>query len=136
MTAGDPNLYAYASNRPTQINDPRGEFVIPYWLGSIIGGCLVGAGADITIDLVLDSIAGRKTSINVPGAVMSCVTGATGALLGLGGDKLWPKAIQRWMRPYLRIDRPHHGKPWQMDGKIPNWFRELPGQIGKWWTTP
>lgn len=28
------------------------------------------------------------------------------------------------IREYIRFDRPHHGKGWEFDGKIPKWIRD------------
>jgi hypothetical protein len=57
-SAGDPNLYAYVANDPTDLADPSGE-ILP-----IVAACVTGGIVNAGITL-LGALGGRKTSAAV-----------------------------------------------------------------------
>ncbi|MDP9280602.1 MAG: RHS repeat-associated core domain-containing protein [Chloroflexota bacterium] len=73
--AGSPNFYSYANDSPTNFNDPSGQ-IVP-WLAA----CAVGAASGVAIDLVVNSLAGRKNGIG--GALVSAAVGCVSSV-GLG----------------------------------------------------
>ena len=77
------------------------------------------------ISVGLDVLSGRK--INWVNAGIGCIGGALvgGAVrvLGPGGDVGTPKLLQKYTRPYLRFDAPHHGQGYHFDGKFVNFFK-------------
>jgi RHS repeat-associated protein len=110
----DPELLhpsLFVLNNPTNYIDPTGEIV-----GSLVGGCAIGAGISIGMDI----LGGRK--IDWSDAGIRCVVGAglggLGRIIGPGGDVGAPKILQRYIRPYIRFDPPHHGRGYHLDGKI------------------
>jgi RHS repeat-associated protein len=70
--AGDPNLYSYVFNSPTNLTDPTGEFA-----GAMLGGCAFGAASSAAADL----ISGRK--LNWGAAATGCASGM--AMSGIFG---------------------------------------------------
>ncbi|MFZ5876324.1 MAG: RHS repeat-associated core domain-containing protein [Nitrospirota bacterium] len=66
FAGGDPNLYAYVFNSPTNYTDPTGEFV------QVLLGCAGGAFASGAIDV----LSGRK--IDYGGLALGCAEGAIG----------------------------------------------------------
>lgn len=74
FAGGDPNLYRYAADSPTNFGDPSGQ-IVP-WLAA----CAVGAAFQVGIDLALNAMAGRKNGVR--GALGSAASGCIGSIVG------------------------------------------------------
>jgi len=129
---GGPNTYVYTASNPLALTDPSG----------LLFGGAVNAG-EAYGDSAAQYWADRANQTgnplyHIPGALASlwtnCTSDETALTLGSG---LFARIIGPFgsrgmrgplgqMRRLIRFDRPHHGKGWQFDGKIPNWIR------GKW----
>ncbi len=126
--AGDPNLYAYVFNSPTNFTDPSGE--------QVAEGVLTGAE--------VGSIGGP------PGAVVGAIVGG---LIGLGvGVLLWDYVIEPALtKPYYEArkhdstrkgkknwdkhTKPRPGRPTTKDRQKPDWKprgKRPPGWKGPW----
>lgn len=126
------NAYAYVGNAPITYVDPFGLLFWNYIdAGEGFGEEATQYWADLAYETgnpiynipgVFSALWTRKTS---DATLLTLVGSYGGRLLGPGGDVGTPKFLQRYTRPYLRLDSPHHGKGWQLDGKIPNWFRRI-----------
>jgi hypothetical protein len=81
---GQPNLYAYAANRPIDWLDPTGEFgVVSAAVGAVIGGT-VGAGTAWLGNASGGQIATAAGICALGGAIGSGLTGSVGAAVGAG----------------------------------------------------
>jgi RHS repeat-associated protein len=76
IAAGDPNLFVYTKNNPTNFRDPTGQFVPQ----AVVAGALCAAGA-VAGSYTYQQLAGRKTSF--AGFLGSAAAGCVGGL-GLG----------------------------------------------------
>jgi RHS repeat-associated protein len=70
FSAGDPNLHAYVSNRPTALTDPSGRFAVPLLL------CAAGAGGSAAADWL------SRRKFDVVRAASWCVGGLTLGFMG------------------------------------------------------
>jgi len=75
FASGSWNVYSYANSSPTNLSDPSG-LIVP-WLAA----CAFGAVSGIAIDLVVNSLAGRKNTVS--GALVSAAVGCVTSV-GLG----------------------------------------------------
>lgn len=88
FAAGDPNLFAYAYNNPTNFRDPSGELV-PV---AVVGGALCATGA-IAGASSYHSLAGRKSTFFgfLAGAAAGCAAGLTlGWGMGIAFEAAFP----------------------------------------------
>jgi len=76
IAAGDPNLFVYTKNNPTNFRDPTGQFVPQ----AVVAGALCAVGA-VAGSYTYQQLAGRKTSF--AGFLGSAAAGCVGGL-GLG----------------------------------------------------
>ena len=87
FSGGDENLFGYVGNSPTNFTDPTGEIAVVPILAICIEGAITGAA----LDAALDSLAGRK--ITLEGLGKSAAAGCIGALVGAAafhyGRKAW-----------------------------------------------
>lgn len=127
------NAYAYVGNAPMTYVDPFG---LLFWNYINAGEEFGEEAAQYWADLAYET---GNPLYNIPGIFASLWTrktsDATLATLGggyfarlttPGGDVGTPKFLQKVTRPYIRLDPPGHaGKGWELDGKIPNWFRRV-----------
>jgi len=81
LAGGDPNLYLYTFNSPTNFTDPSGE------IAPLLAACLAGGLTNVGIDLLLS---GRKVDLStlLSDAALGCVEG----VLGFGVSKLFKAA--------------------------------------------
>jgi RHS repeat-associated protein len=85
---GDINLFAYASNSPTNFRDPSGKFV-PM---AVVGATLCATGA-VTGAAAYQALSGRKSTFLgfLAGAAVGCVGGiGLGSLVGLAVEWAFP----------------------------------------------
>jgi RHS repeat-associated protein len=112
---GDTNLYGYVIQDPVNFIDPTGEVLV----APILGGMLVGGGFDLATQLIENG--GNVNNINWgsvgESALIGGALGGFGRLLGPFTTRGLPKGLQR-LRKYVRFDRPHHGKGYELDGII------------------
>ncbi len=73
---GDPNLYAYVGNRPTNLTDPGGQ--VPAAVVAALVGCLVDASISAASGVAINVLTGRKVTLTsvARDAVVGCLTGA------------------------------------------------------------
>jgi len=127
------NAYPYVGNVPTRYVDALG---LLFWNYINAGEGFGEDAAQYWADLAYET---DNPLYNIPGLFASLWTRKTSdatlttlaggyfaRLTTPGGDVGTPKFLQKLTRPYIRLDPPGHaGKGWELDGKIPNWFRRL-----------
>ncbi len=127
----DVNLYRYAQSNPINFADPLGllfginagesygEYAAQYWADRqvetgnplyYVPGLLASLWTPET---------SNKTALTLAGGYMARV-------LGPFSPRGLPKYLQR-LRKYIRLDPPHHGKGWHIDG---DWFKSLLPLLG------
>jgi RHS repeat-associated protein len=127
---GGINTYAYAASNPTAYVDPEG----------LLFGGLVNAGESYG-DSAAQYWADRHMETGnplyaVPGVFAALWTpntsdktaatlagGYAARVFGPFTTRGVPRFLARY-RQYIRFDPPHHGKGWELDGRIPLWLRE------------
>ena len=91
FAGGDPNLYAYVHNNPTNFRDPSGNLVPAAVVGGVL--CATGAIAGASAHHVLS---GRKSNFLgfLSGAATGCATGlGLGWLLGIAVESVIPTTM-------------------------------------------
>jgi RHS repeat-associated protein len=133
--AGDPNLYAYVFNSPTNLTDPTGQFAVAPWLAACGYGALMDLGADF-LSRPLDAMGRRKGSWSdiQNAAPRGCASGLVGAGIGkaLGGlaNAFLTRAGQRVYRTWGQQAANHSG---MMEGSRPygpSWTPVDPRSVG------
>jgi RHS repeat-associated protein len=89
---GDPNLYGYVRNQPTDLRDPRGRDLFTGIAGGVIGGVFGGFGTylsnpcaswgQIAAGAATGAALGGLTGLIEPGAILGSAIAAGGDLLG------------------------------------------------------
>jgi RHS repeat-associated protein len=130
---GGLNVYAYADYNPLLFVDPYGASVfdwaynnLPMWFhrGMASGGYIpvLDPGPAQTVVMV----AAEVVTVVAPGvAVVKTVTATAKTVRALKGSNIG-RNIQK-IREFIRRDPPHHGKPAEWDGWLPNWWRRRGG---------
>jgi RHS repeat-associated protein len=74
--AGNANLYGYVHDSPTNLTDPSGKIV------PLVASCAVSAATSVVVDLLLNSVQGRKNGIRA--SLASAASGCIAGLVGMG----------------------------------------------------
>jgi RHS repeat-associated protein len=88
LSGGNENLFSYVGNSPTNLTDPTGNAVVVPLLMICLEGAITGAA----FDAALDSLAGRK--ITLEGLGKSAAAGCIGALVGAAAFHFGRKALR------------------------------------------
>jgi uncharacterized protein RhaS with RHS repeats len=135
---GDVNLYAYVGNNPVRWIDPDGllgtdRFWIPagegygrdaldYYADVLNDPCSSGfARAGAYAGGFFSALWTRETS---NATFVTLAGGYATRVLGPFSPRGLPRPIAR-VRRYVRLDPPHHGKGWELDGTVPKWIRSF-----------
>jgi len=122
--AGGANAYFYANNAPVLLIDPDGlAWYNPFDYGPIARGTLwiTGGSGHVPVldpgtaqDIV--QVTAEVTSLLAPvGACVRVVTmGAKAVRAAQQGSRIARGTLR--LRRVIRLDRPHHGKGWHLDG--------------------
>ena len=127
------NLYLYGASSPLVYTDPLGLDIwvdIVRWIGpdSVLkctGGPqhIPGLDQGPTQSVIVTACNVVSTAAPAGGIVRIVTCGPKALRMYKHSSTVIRRTHLDRIRKYIRYDRPHHGKPAQWDGEIPNWFR-------------
>ena len=129
----DGNVYRYSNGDPSNRTDPTGAVSIPLlgWVdvGEDAGQEALSYWAGRIDDEGLSSIQRGEAWVGAFFSALWTPCTSNETLLALGGGygarvlgPFSPRSVPRVLarlREYVRLDRPHHGKGWHLDGNLP-----------------
>ena len=94
FSAGNPNLYEYAANAPSDVRDPSGNFIQAIAVGCLVGATIAGLVDDIKlVNAQRKGRAGPSFGQFLGDIVQGCVTGAVVAVVAVVAEAVGAWAL-------------------------------------------